>query len=159
MILLSSSIPARSAGPRLRDIISVSTTDPHVSLVLMNLLHKLISRFSKKRCQRLLDLLKSHVQLLDGHCHLLLWSRHGMLARGASRRAQFSYPERLPTVRLLRSLSLENLDTSVSKLHAFHSELSAPPDNKSRFQCSVTQSRFRSSVKQQLLLRYHVVNV
>ena len=60
------------------------------------------------------------------------------------------------------SLSLDRLDTSVSRsspLHAFHSELSAPPDNKSRFQCSVTQSRFRSSVKQQSRLRYHVVNV
>ena len=58
------------------------------------------------------------------------------------------------------SLSLDSLDTSVSRsspLHAFH--LSAPPDNKSRFQCSVTQSRSRSSVKQQSRLRYQVVNV
>ena len=66
-------------------------------------------------------MLKLHVQLLVGHCHLLLWSRHGLLARGASRRAQLSYPQRLPTfrvlaavtVRLLRSHSLDSLDTSV----------------------------------------------
>ena len=48
------------------------------------------------------------------------------------------------TVRLLRSLSLDSLDTSVSRsspLHTFHSELSAPPNNKSRFPCSATQSR------------------
>ena len=60
------------------------------------------------------------------------------------------------------SLSLDSLDTSVSRgslLHAFHSELSAPPNNKSRLQCSVTESLFRSSVKQQSRLRYHVVNV
>ena len=93
-----------------------------------------------------------------------------LLARGATtRRARLSYPQRLPTldselglqslVRLLRSL--DKLDTSVSRsspLHAFHPELSAPPD-KSRFQCSVIKSTFRSSVKQQSRLRYHVVNV
>ena len=61
------------------------------------MLQKLISRCLENRCQRLLKLLKSHVQLLDGHCHLLLWSRHGLLARGVSRRAQLSYPQRLPT--------------------------------------------------------------
>ena len=44
---------------------------------ILNLLHKFISRWSENRCQRPLKLLKSHVQLLDGHCHLLLWSRHG----------------------------------------------------------------------------------
>ena len=40
------------------------------------------------------------------------------------------------TVRLLCSHSLDSLDTSVSRsslLHAFRSELSAPPDNKSLF--------------------------
>ena len=58
---------------------------------------KLISRCLENRCQRLLKLLKLHVQLLYGHCHLLLWSRHGLLARGATRRARLSYPQRLPT--------------------------------------------------------------
>ena len=87
------------------------------------MLHKLISRCLENRCQRLLKLLKLHVQLLDGHCHLLLCSRHGLLARGATRRAQqLSYPQRLPTFDSelgLQSLSdcfvssLDRLDTSV----------------------------------------------
>ena len=83
-----------------------------------------------------------------------------LLARGATRRDPLSYPQRLPTLETARlqplsdcfALSLDRLDTSVSRsfpLHAFHSELSAPPDNKSGFQCSVTRSR----------LRYHVVTV
>ena len=137
----------------------------------MNLLLKLNSRCSETHFQRLWKLLKLHVQLLVGHCHLLLWSRHGLLARGGSRRAQLSYPQRLPTfdralttvtVRLHRSLSLDSLDTSVSRsslLHSFHSELSAPPDNKSLFQCSATWLQSHSPVKQQSRLRYHVVNV
>ena len=65
------------------------------------------------------------------------------------------------TVRLLRSLSLDSLDTSVSRsslLHAFHLELSAPPDDKSLFQYSATWLKSRSSVKQQSRLRYHVVS-
>ena len=139
---------------------------------ILNLLHKLISRCLENRCQRLLQLLKSHVQLLDVHCHLLLWSRHGLLARGATHRAQLSYPQRLPTFDTelgLQSLSdcfaliLLTVSTPASpgalRSTLSHSELSAAPDNKSRVQCSVTQSRFRSSVKQQSRLRYHVVNV
>ena len=98
---------------------------------ILNLLHKLISRCLENRCHRFLKLLRSHVQLLDGHCHLLLWSQHGLLARGATRRAQLSYPQRLPTFDTelgLQSLSdcfalsLDRLDTSVSwssPLHAF----------------------------------------
>ena len=99
-----------------------------------NLLHKLISRCLENRCQRLVKLLKLHVQLLDGHCHLLLWSRRGLLARGVSRRAQISYPQKLPTVDSELGLqSLSNCFTLLTvltprSLYAFHSELSAPPD-------------------------------
>ena len=141
-ILLSSQFPARSAGQRLRDMISEQPIHTFYRFFvcggrrgILNLLHKLISRCLENHCQCLLKLLKSHVQLLDGHYHLLFWSRHGLLARGASRRAQLSYPQRLPTFHSssdcsycpTASLSLDSLDTSVSQsspLHAFHSELS-----------------------------------
>ena len=101
-ILLSLSVPARSAGTRLRDHTSDCSTDAHVSSVLhrtcldcrsllcrqlqrlllcggrrgiLNLLHKLISLGLENHRQHLLE--KLHIQLLDGHCHLFLWSRHG----------------------------------------------------------------------------------
>ena len=70
------------------------------------------------------------------------------IRRGCPRLIPSSDCSHCPTA----SLSLDKLDTSVSQSsphHAFHSELSAPPDNMSRFQCSVTASLFRFSVKQQ----------
>ena len=131
---------------------------------ILNLLLKLNSRCLENRCQRLLKLLKLHVQLLDGHCHLLLWSRHGLLTRGASRRAQLSYPQKLAHVWFRARTASPLFDCFALSLswqswHQRLPELSAPPDNKSLFQCSSTWSQSRSSVKQQSRLRYHVVNV
>ena len=78
-----------------------------------------------------------------------------LLARGATRRARLSHPQRLPTldpsstaasVRLLRFPYQRLPELPAPR---FPLELSAPPDNKPGFQCSVKQSR----------LRYHVVDV
>ena len=94
--------------------------------------------------------------LLKFHCwHAVLPAR---IHRGCKRLIR----ARLQSLSDCFAFSLDKLDTIVSQsspLHAFHSELFAPPDSKSEFQCSVTQSRLRSSVKKQSRFRYHVVDV
>ena len=181
-ILLTSQVPARSAGSRLRDMISVWTTDPHVSSDLCVWWSTWHSELVPQAHFSLLgESLPAALEIAE-----IARTTAGWPLSSASLESTWSvgtpcFPpcstlvstevahvwfrsraRTAVTVRLLRSFSLDSLDTSVSRsslLHAFHSELSAPPDNKSRFQCSATRSRSRSSMKQQSRLRYHVVNV
>ena len=134
---------------------------------ILNLLRKVISRCLENRCHRPL-LLKSHVQLLDGCRHLFLWSRHGYFGFTVGTRC---YPPcstawiptldpslTAATVRLLHFVLIGLTPAFPGALRSTLSlGLSAPLDNKPRFQCSVKQSRLRSPVKQQSRLRYHVV--
>ena len=162
-ILLSLSVPARSAGPRLRDHTSDCSTDAHVSSVLhwtcldsrsllcrqlqrlflcggrrgiLDLLHKLISLGWEDDRQHLLE--KLHIQLLDGHCHLFLWSRHGCSSFTVGTRCFPPCSTLCP--RLVRArpqslsdcfvFSLDRLDTSVPG--ALRSTLKRPDSELSK---------------------------